>query len=128
PGSPTVAAPVTQGIGWDIGTNGRLSAVTWQTGTRVVVQDLSQVSGNGKQPLDGNAHKYYLWFRGDQSYWSIDNPDNVVACYLTGASGPDANVNALGALAVSNGGTHATIQINAVVAADTARNGRNITG
>jgi len=120
PGTPTIAAPVTQGVGFEIRTDGKLYAVVYQTGTRVVIADLSAATGTGKQPADSNAHKYYTFFRGDYCYWAIDDPENVVATYTTGANGPDKNTLNECLQVVSNSGTHATLTVNAVAIGDTA--------
>jgi hypothetical protein len=125
-GTPTVAAPLTDACGWEIATSGKMYAVSWQSGTRVQVGDLSAATGNGTQPGDANPHKYFLYFRGDQSYWAVDTPDNVVASFSTGASGPNVNQLPLKALAVSNSGTAATIQVNAVSVGDTAKNNSTV--
>jgi hypothetical protein len=117
-GTPTVAAPITDGVGWEVSTAGALSAVTFAGGTR------TQVGGTSLTPPgDASAHKYGLYFRGDQAYWTLDGPDNMVASYPTGASGPNINTLSLKALVISNGGTTATLQVNGVSVADTARNG-----
>lgn len=114
-GTPTVAAPITEGVGWEVSTAGVFSAVTWAGGSRTQVAALTA-------PGDANAHKYFLYFRGDLCYWALDNPDSVVASYLTGASGPNVNTLPLKVLAVSNSGTAETIQVNGVSVGDTARN------
>lgn len=119
-GTPTVAAPVTDGVGWEVAVTGKMYAVTWGGGVRVQVADLSS-SGSSVQPADANAHKYYVYFRGDLTYWALDSVDNVVASYLTGASGPNVNTLPLKVLAVSNSGTAETIQVNGVYVGDTAR-------
>lgn len=121
PATPTFAAPITEAVGWEISTAGRLYAVTWTGGVRTQIADLSS-SGTNVQPQDSAAHKYYLTFRGDQSYWGLESIDNVCAQYLTGASGPNVNTLNLAVLAVSGGGTAATIQVNGVSLGDTARN------
>jgi hypothetical protein len=120
-GTPTVAAPLTDACGWEVTTAGKLFAVSYASGTRIPIADLSTATGNGTQPGDANAHKYYLYFRGDVSYWSIDNLDSVVASFATGASGPNVNSLPLKLLAVSNSGTTATIQVNGVSVGDTSR-------
>lgn len=125
-GTPTFAAPITDGVGWEVSAAGKLFAVTWAGGARTVIADLSPGSGSGVQPQDGNAHKYYLYFRGDQSFWALDDPDTIVAVYNTGASGPNVNTLPLKILAVSNGGAAATIQVNGVSVGDTARNNMTI--
>lgn len=126
PGSPTVAAPLTDCAGWEVGTSGKLFAVTYASGARTAIADLSAATGNGTQPGDSAAHKYYLYFRGDLSYWAVDNPDSVVASFTTGASGPNVNTLPLKVLVVSNSGTTATLQVNAVSVADTGRNSLSI--
>lgn len=119
--APTIAAPLTDACGWETATTGKLYAVTYISGTRTVIADLSS-SGNGKQPGDALNHKYLLYFRPDQSYWAIDDPDNVVASYLTGSSGPNVNALPIKLLAVSNSGTACTLVVDAVSVADSASN------
>lgn len=119
PGTPTVAAPVTEGAGWEVSTGGAFAAVTWAGGARTQV-------GAVTAPGNASAHKYFLFFRGDLAYWALDDPDNVVASYLTGASGPNVNTLPLKFLVVSNSGTTATLQVNGVSVGDTARNNVSI--
>ncbi len=113
--TPTIAAPLTDAVGWEVSTGGVLAAVTWAGGSRTQIATVSA-------PGDANAHKYYLYFRGDQSYWCYDSVDNVVASYTTGASGPNVNTLPLKLLAISNSGTAQTLQVNGVSVGDTARN------
>lgn len=120
PGVPTVAKPIIEGAGWDIGTTGKLSAVMYATGTRNLIADLSLATGTGKQPTDSSAHKYFIWFRGDQTYWAIDSLDNIVASTSTGAPGPNVNNLPIKLLVVSNGGTHAILSLNGLEVADTS--------
>lgn len=115
PGTPTIASPITQFIGFELTTTGKLQAVTYQTGTRVLIQDLS-----GLQPSDTAAHKYFVYFRGDIAYWCIDDKDNIVAQYQTGASGPDINTLPVLFQCVSNAGVASTMQVNAISVGDTS--------
>lgn len=117
--SPTIANPITQGVGFEISTAGKLFAVTYATGARNFVADLSS-SGNNSQPKDSAAHKYFVYFKGDQCYWSIDTQENVVANFQTGASGPDINGLPLLFEVVSNAGAAETLVINGVTVRDTA--------
>ncbi|HXN95971.1 MAG TPA: hypothetical protein VN879_15815 [Candidatus Acidoferrales bacterium] len=112
PGTPTYAAPVTDGAVFDV-INGVLFAATWGAGVRLVVANLGKV-----QPTDAGVHKYWIRFRGDICFWSIDNEYNVVASYPTGASGPVNNTLSTGVLVVSNAGAAATVTQNAVTMAD----------
>ncbi len=124
PGSPTAAAPLTNAAGFEVTTAGKLFAITYQSGTRVVVQDLSS-SGNNKQPTDSNTHKYYMYYKGDNIIWAIDGNDNVVAQTTTGAPGPDVNILPIKftAIAGSTGpGSSGVLQVNTVTLADTAKN------
>lgn len=124
PSLPTIANPVIDGVGWEIGTNGHLSAVTYAgtggtVGTRLLIKDLNT---SGQQPTDSAAHKYFIWFRGDTTYWAIDSFDNIVASFTTGASGPNVNTLPYVFLVVSNGGTAETIIVNGAAVGDTGRN------
>jgi hypothetical protein len=117
-GGPTFAAPIQDGAVFEI-VSGQLYASTYGAGTRLVIAAL----GN-KLPTDGNAHKYYVRFRGDICYWSIDTEYNVVASYLTGASGPVNNQLSTGLIVVSNtGAAAATIVDNGSNVSDTGRSG-----
>jgi hypothetical protein len=115
-GTPTIAAPLTEAVGWEVSTGGVFAAVTYGGGTRLQIATVTAPGNNA-------AHKYYLYFRGDLSYWAFDDPDNVVASYPTGASGPNVNSLPLKALVISNSGTLATLQVNGVSVGDTGRNG-----
>jgi len=129
PTTPTIASPITEFIGFEVTLAGKLQAVVYQTGTRVLIQDLSVALPNNPpgtlapQPTDANAHKYFIYFRGDIAYWCIDDKDNVVAQYQTGANGPNSNNLPILFQAVSNGTPGATIQVNAVSLGDTSHTG-----
>lgn len=125
-GSPTIAAPVTDGAVFEIRTDGKLYAATYAGGARLQIADLSVATGTGKQPQDSSSHKYFITFRGDQIYWSIDNQDQVIASTSTGAQGPNVNGLTLNAEVISNAGTHETLTINAVVMGDTTHSGQAI--
>lgn len=120
--SPTFAAPITQCVCFEV-LNGKLAAVVYQTGTRVVIQDLSVPGPQGgvaPQPTDAAAHKYFIYFRGDNAYWTIDDKDNVVAQFNTGALGPDINSLNMLFQVVSNAGSAQTLQVNAASLGDTS--------
>lgn len=114
--TPTIAAPLIQGIGWMQQTSGLMTPMVYATGTAVP-------PGNwlaSNQPKDANAHKYFFYFRGDLCYWCIDDHSNVVASFLTGAGGPDINGLPLLYQIISNSGAAATLQINGITLSDTA--------
>lgn len=79
PASPTVAAPLTDAIGFMVDTDGKMYAVVYAAGTRTTIQDLSAATGNSKQPTDASSHRYGVYYRTDRSYFFIDTLDNVVA-------------------------------------------------
>ena len=122
PASPTIASSMNQGMGWELTKGGVFTPVVYQTGTRVI----PTLTGGFQQPSDTAAHKYYRWFRGDIGYWCIDDPDNIVAYYLTGASGPDINTLPLLYQVISNGSPAVTMQINGIGVGDTADTSGNI--
>ena len=129
PTTPTATAPLTEAAGWEVTTTGKLVAVTYQTGTRVVIQDLSATTGSGKQPQDNATHRYFLYYRGDLMYWAFDNQDNVVATMPTGANGPNVNALPLKCMAVGAATppvSNTQLQVNAIWIGDTARNNQQI--
>jgi hypothetical protein len=75
----TAGNSVTNGIGWELGTDGKLLAVVWASGTRTIIQDLSSATGNGKQPTDGLPHRYICYIRTDKIFWYLDSLDVPVA-------------------------------------------------
>jgi hypothetical protein len=118
-GTPTVAAPLTDACGWEITTAGAFAAVTYISGTRTAI-------GTVTAPGNNAAHKYYLYYRPDLTYWALDDPDNVVASFTTGASGPNVDALPIKMLVISNSGTTATLQVDAVSVGDTAGNNAQI--
>ena len=124
PATPTVSAPMTDACGFEITTAGKLMAVTYASGSRNQIADLSS-SGTNTQPADANPHKYLIWFKGDTMYWSIDTASNVVAS-TTGALGPVNHDLPVKFLAVSNSGTAETILVDGVSVGDTGCNNTQI--
>lgn len=101
--APTASAPVFNGYGWEIFTDGKMYAVTYSAGTRTVIQDLSSATGNGKQPTDGNFHRYIIYYRTDRIFWYIDSlaPSGLVAS-ASFAIGPLVQTLPLAILAVNS--------------------------
>ncbi|SRR6266567_2597131 len=131
PGSPTLASPVTNGVGWEINTDGRLRAVIFASGGRTVIADLgvglsAGILGTGAQVRvsDGSTHMFVIYFRGDRIVWCMDNYDSVVASVVTGAQGPDINTIGWGALSLPATGatTSAAINLAQVTLSETAHN------
>lgn len=131
PATPTIASSMTDFYGYEITVAGKLQAVTYASGARLLIQDLSVSPGTQNdgqaipalQPADANAHKYFVYFRGDICYWCIDDKDNIVAQFQTGASGPNVNALPLIAQVISNSGANLALQLNAVSVGDTSHLG-----
>ncbi len=68
PGTPTAAAPLTDAIGFELATDGKLYAVVYASGVRTVIQDLSAATGNNKQPIDALSHHYIIYYRTDRIF------------------------------------------------------------
>jgi hypothetical protein len=121
--TPTAAAPITDGVGFEIATTGKMYAVSYSGGVRNVIQDLSTATGNSKQPSDAAVHKYFIYFRGDLAYWCIDSETTLVATMATGAPGPIVNnlpvllLAAAGSIAPSSSGV---LSNNGVFVGDTS--------
>jgi hypothetical protein len=128
PGSPTSAAPLTNAVGIEVATTGKMYAVVYASGTRFAIQDLSVATGNGKQPQDANVHSHNIYFRGDKIYWSIDSLDNIVA-QTYGGPGPDVNQLPVKATAIAHStppGGSVLLTVNAATVAATSRNNMQI--
>ncbi len=130
PTTPTIAASMTDFYGYEITLTGKLQAVTYAGGTRLLILDLSGSPGTvGEttlpviQPQDASAHKYFVYFRGDICYWCLDDKDNIVAQFQTGASGPNVNALPLITQVISNSGANLALQLNAASVGDTAHTG-----
>jgi hypothetical protein len=123
PGTPTATAPLTDAVGYEIATNGKMYAISYSGGSRNIIQDLSASTGNSTQPTDTLTHKYFIYFRGDQAYWSIDKEINIVATMLTGAPGPIVNKLPIKMLAIAGSTpplSSAVLQSNAIFIGDTS--------
>lgn len=132
PGAITTAAYCTNCVGFEIGTDGKLRAVTWASGTRNIVADLSVSQGPSPQAtgtIDGaftagcsctpqesatnggsitKSFRYLIRFRGDHILFYTEDPNTglsrLVAYTTRGASGPDVNQETVTFLVV-NGAT-----------------------
>jgi hypothetical protein len=125
PGTPTIANPITNGAGFEIGTDGILRAVTYNSNTK----NLSAPFAAAWVPIDGSIHLYRLFFRGDRMVWCIDSYDNQVYNTFTGATGPDINTLGWGALCIAGTTaptTSGVINLAQVTLSDSARNGVQI--
>src|SRR6266700_577886 len=126
--TPTAAAPLTDGAGFEVALGGKMFAVCYSGGQRNIIADLSR-TGNNTQPLDATAHMYTLYYRGDHITWTIDGPDAVVAQTFSGAPGPIINTLPLKLMAIagpiaplSNG----QLQCNAAFVGDTTNHASQI--
>lgn len=86
PATPTTTAPLTDAVGWEIDTSGKLWAVVYQAGTRTAIANVTGTgdgslssSGSSVQPTDGKYHRYSLIMRTDRTYWYVDSQDAHVA-------------------------------------------------
>jgi len=70
--TPTTTAPMTDAVGFEIRTDGKMYAVIYAGGSRTVIQDLSAATGNSTQPTNASAHRYIVYVRTDRAYWYID--------------------------------------------------------
>ncbi|WP_394999737.1 hypothetical protein [Acinetobacter sp.] len=78
PSTPTTTTPLTDAVGFEITTAGKLVAVVYAGGVRTQVADLSS-TGNSAQPLDTAAHRYLVYVRTDRIFWYIDSLNTPVA-------------------------------------------------
>lgn len=128
PTTPSTTTPITDGIGFEVSTSGKMYAVVYAAGVRTVVQDLS-ATGNSKQPADANGHRYIIFIRTDKIYWYIDGlaDSNLVA--TSNFQAP--SVQTLSPLFLAVGGatpptSNTQIQSSGVAVWDTGKNNTQI--
>jgi hypothetical protein len=125
PGTPTTAAPLTNAVGFEIYTDGKLYAVIYTSGVRTVVQDLSVTTGTGKQPQNFFPHIYSVFLRGDHFQFFIDGSE--IPCAQTVNSQPAAPVTdnlPVKVLCVAGSPaptSSATVSVSAVIVNDIGR-------
>jgi hypothetical protein len=129
PGSPTIAAPATDGMFFEMSLTGKLFVVTFSGGTRAQLADMTVGVGGPAGTIqigaDTSPHRYWTRFRGDYGIASLDGfyPEtNVVSEFTSGAVGPVNNNLPITFLLISNGGVSSGLQINASILSDTGRN------
>lgn len=105
PTTPTISAPMTDGIGFEITTTGVLNAVVWSNGTKTFTAVLTR-------PTDGLYHRYSIYYRASRIYWYIDALDVYVATASTATAGylpPTVSVLPLIQLSVNDPTTAPTV-------------------
>lgn len=117
-GALTTANPLTEGIGWEVFTDGKLYAVTYKGGVRTVIADLSTLNYK-----DGLPHRYSFYYRTDRTFFYFDGQEVVVA---TGVfASPNVQKLPLRAHIINGSpppGTSPQIIILGIGVGDTARN------
>jgi len=126
PGVPTTAAPLTDAIGFELTTTGKLQAVVYAAGTRTLIADLSS-TGTNTQPLDANNHRYIIYVRTDKTYFYIDNLITPVAS--SNFQAPQVQTLSLAMLAVGGATppvSNTQIQCTGLAVWDTGKNAHQI--
>lgn len=128
PVTPTPSAPLTDAVGFEVDSTGKMWAVVYAAGVRTTILsgtgDGSLTStGSNKAPVDNAFHRYICLMRTDKSYWFIDNFDVPVAT----SNNQSPNVQTLPARlmscsAVSVPTAACAIICNGVAVGDTGRN------
>lgn len=124
-GAPTQAAPIIDGFGFTIDTDGKMYFDVWASSVRISRTDMS-ATGTGtaqnKQPLDGAIHRYLVLFRTERIYVYIDSNDIPIISLSNLAP----NIQTLPVKFMQiNGSTQTTaltFQVSSVAVADTGRN------
>lgn len=124
--TPTTAAPLTDAVGFELTSAGKLVAVVYAGGTRTQIADLSS-TGTNTQPLDANGHRYIVYVRTDKTYWYIDGLKTPVA----ESSFQSPQVQALPTCLLAIGGstppvTNTQIQCSGAAVWDTGKNAHQL--
>lgn len=128
PGTPTATAPITDGVGFELSTAGKMFAVVYAGGTRTAIQDLS-TSGNSTQPTDANQHRYIVYIRTDKAYWYIDGITSAQLVATSNFQAPQVQTLPKLFLAVGGStppGSNSQIMCNGATAWDTGKNANQL--
>jgi hypothetical protein len=129
-GVPTTTAPLTDAIGFELTTAGKLIAVVYAGGTRTAVADLSSATGTGTQPTDASYHRYIVYVRTDRIFWYIDSLAGTSLVATSNFQSPQVQTLPLSLLAVGSSGTppvtNAQIQSAGVAVWDAGKNATQI--
>jgi hypothetical protein len=128
PGTPTATAPVTDGYGFELNTDGKLRAVVYAGGVRTVIADLSS-SGTSRQPLDANYHRWIIQVRTDRTFFFLDTIDSAGLVAATSFQAPQ--VQTLPKLFLAVGGatppvSNTQILCTGAVVSDSGKNATQI--
>ena len=124
PASPTTIAPLTDAIGFELTTAGKLQLVVWAAGVRTLIADLSS-SGTNKQPLDTAYHRYIVYYRTDRAYFYIDGIGDAQLVGSTSFQSPSVQTLATGLLTIGAAtppASNTQIQSTGLAVWDTGKN------
>ncbi len=113
PTVPTLAAPLTDAVGFEQDTTGALSAVIYAGGTKIFSQALNRIN-------DGNLHRYSVIIRPDLTAWyyeGIEIPVASVQYTAPNVQGLPINIHVVNGATPSAAGT---LKIAALGVTDTA--------
>lgn len=102
PNTPTIAAPITDGIGFEV-TGGKMYAVVYASGVRTAIQDMSAATGNSTAPTDALNHRYIIYMRTDRTFFYVDSLTTPAA--TTSFQSPSVQTMPLRFVAISGGET-----------------------
>ena len=124
PAVPTVAAPITDGYGFELNTDGKMRAVVYAGGVQTVIQDLS-ATGNSKQPLNASYHRYIIQIRTDKTFFYIDSINDAGLVATTSFQSPQVQTLPKLFLCIGNATppvSNTQIQCTGSVISDTGKN------
>jgi hypothetical protein len=122
--APTAGSPVLNGVGFYIGSDGKMWTVLAINGTTNLITDLSAATGNAKQPTDGNYHKYFIYQKAGFYVFYIDTLDTPVSS-LTLSGKPQIQTNPItmvSAASATSQPTAATFAVREFSVFDTGHN------
>jgi hypothetical protein len=122
PPFPTVAAPITDGVGFEV-SSGKMFAVVYANGVRTAIQDMSAATGNSTAPTNTSNHRYIVFIRTDKAYFFVDTLGTEVAS--SSFQSPTVQTLPIRFLSIS-GGSATSILSPGIAAWDTGKNNTQI--
>jgi hypothetical protein len=120
-GCPACTNTMVDAIGFEVNTDQKMYAVTYKSGVRAQIADLS-----AGQPSDAATHNYSTYWRAVKSHWYIDSQEVPVATGNFVQSGLNKDSLPAAYLVVQGATTATSLTSNTMSVSDTAKNNQGL--
>lgn len=120
PTTPSVAAPVTDGVGFEVGGDGKLYAVVYEAGTKKQSQEITA------KPADGAYGRYLIVRRADTTLFYVNDIYTPKVAFAYAGAGANTVPASFISIAGASPGASATFDVMQFGMGDTGKNASSI--